>query len=131
MAAEPEAQPALAVLERVAEAGGRLLRVEREPLPGPAGARESRVLRLVFDVGLLDLHAAAGGQLRASKPEAEALPVDAGEEDPWWALLGTPLARAQLHEGSSVLVQFRHDDDSPRIFVLEARGEGVGLTPLI
>ena len=89
------------------------------------------MLRLVFDVGPLELRAAAGGALEATKPDGEALAVDASEEDPWWALIGTPLARVQLHEASSLLVQFRQDDDSPRIFVLEARGDGVALATLI
>jgi hypothetical protein len=124
--------PAEKVLTRVAEGAGRLLGVRREPMPGAAGSQESRVLRLIFDLGPVDLLAGPGGELLAERPEgSDAPPVDAAEEEPWWALLGCPLARVQPHEGSSLLVQFRADADSPRIFVIEARGEGVGLTSLV
>lgn len=112
------------VLERIAKASGKLLRVEREPMPGPGGAQRSRQLRLSFDVGAVQLHAEAGG-LMASAAEAEGTLISADEDEPWWTVLGSPLTRVAAQEGGGVLAQFREDNSSPKLFVLVAEGEAV------
>ena len=47
-------------LQRVIDAGGVLLRTERIPCTGPAGARASERIRFTFDVGALDLWSDGG-----------------------------------------------------------------------
>lgn len=106
------------LLERVSDAGGRLLHVERVPVPGPMGARRQSALRLFFDVGVVELRAAAVG-LGAEVVDADAAPdasfLDADEDEPWWAVLGQPLARVEGLEGRPGLaLQLRPDEDNPR-----------------
>jgi hypothetical protein len=122
------------LLERVAGAGGRLLGVEREPVAGMHGVVVSARLRLVFDAGVVELapDAAAGLAARALAPrEASPLPVDAAEEDPWWTVLGEPLARVSLRADASLLVQFRADERSPKLFVLAREHGGVAVRAVV
>lgn len=114
------------VLERIAKASGKLLRVEREPMPGPGGAQLSRQLRLSFDVGAVQLHAEDGG-LVANVAEAEGTLVNADEDEPWWTVLGSPLTRVAPQDGGGLLVQFRADDSSPKLFVLGAEAGAVAV----
>ncbi len=113
-------------LERVAQEGGKLLRVLREPVAGPGGARRSRSLVWTFDVGSLALHAQAGAVVaEAMAPDADPsalLPAD--EDDPWWTLIGHPLTKASERADGALLVQFRADADSPKVLVLAAGGDG-------
>jgi hypothetical protein len=119
-------------LEPIVAAGGRLLRVEREPAAGAAGARVSVRLRLWFDVGVVELYR-AGSALEAEpvEPGAARLVLDAAEEEPWWALIGHPLTRVSPREDGSLLVQFRPDDASPRVLVLASEPDGVGVETLV
>ncbi len=116
-----------ALLERVVEAGGRLLRVDRLPAPGGAGAGRSEVLRLTFDVAVVELRESAG-RLEAEAAGGEPGPgfVDANEDEPWWALLGSPLVRVGAETGGAELrVQFRADDENPRRVVLASAAGGI------
>ena len=52
------------------------------------------------------------------------------EEEPWWALLGHPLTRAdEIFEPdghrAALDLQFRHDDDNPRCVTLTLRQDVV------
>lgn len=117
--------------EPIIEASGRLLRVDRDPVPGPAGARASTRLRLTFDVGALELHLdpQAGGL--AASPPGEGCAVPANEEEPWWPLLGNPLCRVSERGPGELLLQFRPDDDSPRILVAKGEAGGVAVRALV
>ncbi len=118
------------VLKGIAEAGGKLLRVEREPAPGAGEAARSRRLRLCFDVGSVELHAEADG-LAASIPQAETPWTRADEDEPWWTVIGSPLTRVAPQAGGGSLVQFRADDASPKLFVLVAEDEAVTVRVVI
>ena len=118
------------ILERVVQAEGRLLRVERVPLAGPAGAGASSVLRLTFDVGIVTLRPGrqedaleieAGHQADAGSPVF----VSAIEEDPWWRVVGCPLTRVEARAAGGVRLQFRGDRDNPRRFALYPLGGGI------
>ncbi|MCP3984282.1 MAG: hypothetical protein GY723_07825 [bacterium] len=111
-------------LGHIATAGGKLLRVEREPVPGPGGEQRSLHLRLSFDTGAIQLRAEAGG-VSTSTAEAEAVLANADEDEPWWAVLGSPLTKVAPQEGGGCLMQFRADDASPKLFVLAADGEAL------
>jgi hypothetical protein len=117
-------------LERVIEAEGRLLRVERVPLSGPAGARASSALRLTFDVGIVTLR--ASGSEAEFEVEIGRLPdagspifISAGEEDPWWKVMGCAPTRVQVGAEGGIRVQFRGDQDSPRRLALHPRDGGI------
>jgi hypothetical protein len=117
-------------LGRVIEAKGRLLRIDRAPLAGPAGARASSALRLTFDVGVITLRPGGSeGGLRVevgTPPEAGSPQLVAGsEEDPWWRVMGCPLARAERRPGGGLLLQFRGDEENPRRFALLPRRGGI------
>lgn len=110
-------------LERVVEAGGVLLKAERFAGPNPqlvAG------LLLTFDVGRLLVEVdPGGGTVRTTLIETkDAIPPgmeDAAEEEPWWRLIGAPLSRATA-SSAGVRLQFRADNENPRIVVLENDG---------
>ena len=121
------------LFERAVSGGGQLLRAEVRPLRG----RSDRVGAIVFtfDLGRISI----GIESRTSAltvdyldPGDAAMPglEDASEEEPWWRILGSPLARTwpagPEHEGA-VCLQFRGDDQSPRIVTLEPRGRGISI----
>jgi hypothetical protein len=117
-------------LERVIQARGRLLRVQRVPLAGPAGARSSSALRLTFDAGIVtlrpcgkeaDLEVQVGHLPDAGSPVF----VSASEEDPWWKVMGCSLTGVQVRAGGGVWMQFRGDQDNPRCFALYPRHGGI------
>lgn len=117
----------LAVLQRAAEARAQLLKVERLASAGGGEERTAPAFLLTFDAGRVLLRAdPTGGALRAVQLEArEGKPpglVDAAEEEPWWRILGNPLARVWEEPSGGVRMQFRADDDSPRIVGLERQG---------
>jgi hypothetical protein len=116
------------LLGRVAGAGGRLLHVERAPLPGPGGAQRSARLRLVFDLGVVELRRAPDGGLAAgvgALDDPDPALLDADEEEPWWALLGHPLTRVSANPDGSLGMQLRRDEDAPKWVVIAVQGPGV------
>jgi hypothetical protein len=127
---EPRGESLARTLERVVEARGRLLQVERAPVPGPAGATASSALRLVFDVGIVTLRPGGReGALEVEIGEAGSARsevfVPASEEEPWWAVMGCPLTRVEERPTGGVRVQFRAEQENPRRFDLLPRGGGV------
>jgi hypothetical protein len=117
-------------LKRVSQVEGRLLRVERVPLAGPVGARASSALRLSFDVGIVTLRPSdsEGGlevQIGRLPDAGSPIFISAGEEDPWWKVMGCSLTRVQVRAGGGVRVQFRGDRDNPCRFALCPRHGGI------
>ena len=115
--------------DRAIAAGAVLLKAEIEPVPRTSEAVAALVL--TFDVGRV---------LVRSDPRQEELVIesvaspgeqpkqldDAAEEEPWWRLLGSPLTRAWRVPNelpATLCLQFRSDDENPRVVRLEARGE--------
>jgi hypothetical protein len=121
------------LFERAVAGGGQLLRAETAPLG--AGPSPVAVLALTFDVGRIEVRAdpAAAALAIDYVESADQLPdtlEDASEEEPWWRVLGSPLARAWPagpdHPGA-VCIQFRGDDQNPRIVTLQPRGAAVAI----
>ncbi len=121
------------LFERAVRGGGQLLSAEVCPL----GGRTDRVSALVltFDLGRIAVSAEpTTGNLVVyyveSSDQAPPELEDAREAEPWWRLLGSPLARTWAagsgHEGA-VCLQFRAVDQSPRVVTLESRGGGVSI----
>ncbi len=101
-------------------AGTRLLHVERHG-PRALSLRFDRVeLQILVEDGGIELELGGGSPLSQT---AEAL----DETDPWWTLLGQPLmgawSRLDADQRRLVLeLQFRPDDESPKILTLEPHG---------
>ena len=125
----------LEIFERIAQAGGRILRVEAEG----TGA-SNQTLALTFDVGRVVIQSGDEGLAISTASEREVLPdelVGLEEEEPWWRLAGHPLTAAWpggVEEGvgakglNSLMVlklRFREESDNPRILCLEAAGRSV------
>ncbi len=111
-------------LQGLCEEGCVLLRVERAPKTGPSGARRSERLRLTFDKGAIDFWPSEGALACGSIDSGQAL-LNADEDEPWWTVLGHPLTRVAPQPGGGVLVQFRPDDASPKLFVLSCESDAV------
>jgi hypothetical protein len=118
--------------QRAAEAKGRILKAERLD-PGGAGEAQRAVAFLVtFDVGRLLVSVDPdSGEITSHfvEPgsEAPAGLVDAVEDEPWWRVLGSPLVRVWFGDATqggrrSVRLQFREDDENPKIVALDADG---------
>jgi hypothetical protein len=117
--------------EKVAEAGGQLLRVDGVEPTGIGGSS----LLMTFDVGRVLVSADPVGrhlvaEVVASLEDTPGELAPANEEEPWWRVIGNPLVRVSpLVEGTAlsqgVRLQFRADDDAPRIIALSSRGPGV------
>jgi hypothetical protein len=108
------------LLAEFVRAGTRLLRVEAH---GP------RELSLRFDRGELQVRIEDGGlalELGGAAPLDESSePLD--EADPWWAVLGQPLAGAWAKHDTDrrrlvLELQLRPDGENPKIVTLEPRG---------
>ena len=128
----PPRDEAATLLTAIADARGVLLRVGREVAPGPAGARCSTALSLGFDQAGLEVTAQSGALLAAASGQQEPPRfLDANEEDPWWSILGAPLVRVDARDDGSLLLQFRADEDSPKILVLSAEEAGVSVRSLV
>jgi hypothetical protein len=120
------------LFERAVAGGGQLLRAEVRPL----GGRRDRVsaLILTFDLGRITVAAEpATSRLSidyvASPDDVPPGLEDAGEDEPWWRILGSPLARTWPAPGreGAVCLQFRADDQSPRVVSLVPRGGSVAI----
>ena len=107
-------------VEPFVRAGARLLRVEAL---GP----HAWVLR--FDRGALEVSVAGRGLALAlapgALPDSDAEILD--ESDPWWTVIGAPLAGAWSStdtDGRRVALelQLRRDDENPKRISLEPRG---------
>lgn len=124
------------IFERAVEAGGRLLRVEQLAPTGSVNQGPLRGLAyvLTFDVGRICVAADPATQslsLRQVENPAELtgelIPLD--EEEPWWKVVGNEITRvwpgtkgAGASSGTARVgdlhIQFRNDDESPRIVSL-------------
>ena len=115
-----------------------LLRVDAVPVAEASG-RRSRALVLTFDVGPLIVEPSHdGSELRFAGLESGDV-LDQGaaslnEEEPWWALLGCPLTRAdEILESdghrAGLELQFRRDDENPRRVTLRLREDAVEVAP--
>lgn len=116
-------------LSRVAEANGRLLKADRL---GGDGAALADGFLLTFDVGRLLLKVdPAAGMVRSETIEgADEIPagvVDASEDEPWWRLVGSPLARVWAGDvgAQGMRLQFRTNDENPRFITLQPSGSEV------
>jgi hypothetical protein len=124
------------IFERAAEGGGRVLRVELmidaseddiDPARGPG-------YLLTFDVGrvLVAANPAEGSLLVRSVEAASEINVqlvNLNEEEPWWRVIGNsitrvwPVVRGSGAAGgdealSEVRLQFREDQDNPKVIAL-------------
>ena len=127
--------------ERAAESRGRLLRVERRV---PAGAEQDATLGiayvLTFDVGRIGvgfdprrgvLDIAHEGDVESPSQGLQ----DLAEEEPWWRMIGNTIcaawpviagtAAARGDDLHGIRIQFREDDDNPKLIVLSAGAGGV------
>lgn len=126
--------PALAELTRQS---ATLLRVDAVPAGGGGGAggQRHRAIMLTFDVGPLIVEPSHDrSELRVAElpqsdePEYEATSLN--EEEPWWALLGSPLTGAEEilepdGRRAALDLQFRHVDENPRRVRLTLREDVV------
>jgi hypothetical protein len=124
------------LLQRVAEAGGRLLRVQCYSEDGSEVPELVSGLLLTFDVGRILVwgddettdEATESGELtymhvQDTEDLAGGLLI-LDEEEPWWRVLGSPLfrVRARRDKPGVVRLQFRPDDRNPRFVELDPEG---------
>ena len=132
-------QEGLAILERAAEARGKILRAEADRAGASVG-----LLMLTLDVGRIVIAPGDEGLEVAAIDEGGEVPDGLGaldEEEPWWRLLGQPLTAAWpggVEEGvgasglGSLMVlklRFREEDENPRVVRLEATGSAIRVSP--
>ncbi len=128
-------QEGLAILERAAEARGKILRAEADRAGASVG-----VLALTLDVGRILVTPSDEGLVVSAVSDREGLPEDLGsldEEEPWWRLLGQPITAAcpggvEEGVGASGLgalmvlkMRFREETENPRVVRLEATGNAI------
>lgn len=121
------------LFERAADANAQLL--EALVCAESGDAAKLSLLLLTFDVGRILIRPDPERESFSIEVIAAGAPlppglVNAAEEDPWWRLLGSPLARVWEPEGalhSRVCLQFRADGQSPRVVTLEAQGASVSI----
>lgn len=128
-------QEGLEILERAAEARGKILRAEGDRAGASVG-----VLALTFDVGRVVIAPADDGLAIRGVGEREGLPDGIGsldEEEPWWRLLGQPITAAWpggVEEGVGasglgklmvIKLRFREENENPRVVRLEATGSAI------
>lgn len=131
-------QEGLAILERAAEARGKILRAEAD-----RGGASVGLLALTFDVGRILITPADAGIEVSAVDVREALPDGLGsldEEEPWWRLLGQPLTAAWpggVEEGvgasglGSLMIlklRFREESANPLVVRLEATGSAIRIS---
>lgn len=132
-------QEGLAILERAAEARGKILRAEADRAGASVG-----LLMLTLDVGRIVIAPGDEGLEVAAIDAGGEVPDGLGaldEEEPWWRLLGQPLTAAWpggVEEGvgasglGSLMVlklRFREEDENPRVVRLEATGSAIRVSP--
>ena len=128
-------QEGLAILERAAEARGKILRAEGDRAGASVG-----LLMLTLDVGRIVIAPGDEGLEVAAVDAGGEFPDGLGaldEEEPWWRLLGQPLTaawRGGVEEGvgasglGSLMVlklRFREENENPRVVRLEATGSAI------
>jgi hypothetical protein len=128
-------QTGLEILERAAEARGKMLRVEADRDGATAG-----ILVFTFDVGRVLVTPSADGLEVAHVEVTDTLPpglVALEEDEPWWRLLGNPLTAAwpggvETGVGARGLgslmvlkLRFRDEGENPRVVQLEATGNAI------
>ena len=106
------------VLEKAAAARTQLHRVEMGP---------GQSLWLTVEAGRVQLRAEprlAELQVEVVEPGNAPAPVTVlDEEEPWWRVLGSSLFRvATIEDRGGVALQFRSDDDNPRIVEIVPKG---------
>lgn len=115
------------VFDRAAAAGAILLKSERSS----ATRDKTAGFVLTFDVGHVLVHSGApDGNLEAfhlvDRSDLEQSLVDASEEEPWWRILGCPLAHSQpAADANQVRLQFIGADARPRILRIAASPGGI------
>jgi hypothetical protein len=134
------------LFERAAEAQGRLLRAEALSLPGggsPSPERAGGYL-ITFDVGRIFVAAdpSTGGLSirQVESPDELSGELSAlDDEDPWWRIIGNPITRvwpgstgtgAAAGAGAveDVRIQFREDQENPKVISLRFEGGEVGVS---
>jgi hypothetical protein len=126
------------MLERAAEARGKILRVEADRAGASVG-----ILALTFDVGRVVVTPSEGGLQIEHLEDPASMPDGLGvldEEEPWWRLLGSPITAAWpggVEEGvgarglGSLMVlklRFREESENPRVIQLEATGNSIRIS---
>ena len=126
------------MLERAAEARGKILRAEADRAGASVG-----MLALTFDVGRIIVTPSESGLEIEQLADPTAMPPGLGvldEEEPWWRLLGSPITAAWpggVDEGvgarglGSLMVlkmRFREESESPRVVQLEATGNSIRIS---
>jgi len=133
------------LFERAAGARARMLRVEQlVPEGGRSNPACGAGYLLTFDVGrvLVAPDAASGGLRLAHVEQRGDLPgslVPLEEEEPWWRVVGHSITRvwaAATDAGaatggagvSAVRIQFREDEENPKVISLSLEGGAVRVT---
>ena len=133
------------LFERAAEARARILRVEQlVPEGGGSNPACGAGYLLTFDVGrILVAPDAATGGLRLARVEQRGdLPgalLSLEEEEPWWRVVGNSITRvwpagtgagaaASAAEVDAVRIQFREDEEDPKVISLSFEGGAVRVT---
>ncbi|MBN1654467.1 MAG: hypothetical protein JXA30_11915 [Deltaproteobacteria bacterium] len=119
------------LLEQVASLGGRLLRVERYAEAKKREAGTVPALLLTFDVGRILIWASAAKrelvlEMIADREELPSGLIKLDEEEPWWRVLGSPLAAARAEDDRrGYRLQFRQDNHNPRHLSLTVNGDTI------
>lgn len=125
------------LFRRVAEAKGRLLRVQCYKERGRKAPDRVSGLLLTFDVGRILVWAeaeATDGEELSYMHVQDTEDLAGGlslldEEEPWWRVLGSPLFRVWARrDPPGVRLQFRPDDSNPRFIELGRKGRLVEIT---
>jgi hypothetical protein len=105
------------LFERAAGAKAQLLRVQRLGEAGREGSAAG--FELTFDVGRILVRSDPMRgclQIEESSGDPGGL-TSAGEEEPWWRVLGNPIVAAANAGNGVMRLQFRPDEENPRVVV--------------
>jgi hypothetical protein len=117
------------LLEQVAKAGGKILRVERYVDRGQTDESLISTLLLTFDVGRVLIWVDKKRSQLAYEhiTDPEDLPrtrVKLDQEEPWWRIIGSPLTAVRPDgERKGCQLQFRADEHNPRYILLVIEGD--------